>query len=173
MTAEQRHRCMSHIRSRDTRPETMVRHYLFSRGFRYRKNVRALPGTPDIVLGRYRTVIFVNGCFWHGHEGCRYFRLPKTNAGFWQQKIERNQARDARDRMELRRMGWHVIQVWECQLKPRERAATLRSIEQLSVASISTTTQWSEPTFPLPPRMKRRIIILSTINELFYFALPL
>lgn len=123
MTAEQRHRCMSHIRSRDTRPETMVRHYLFSRGFRYRKNVRALPGTPDIVLGRYRTVIFVNGCFWHGHEGCRYFRLPKTNAGFWQQKIERNQARDARDRMELRRMGWHVIQVWECQLKPRERAA--------------------------------------------------
>ena len=90
---------MSHIRSRDTRPETMVRHYLFSRGFRYRKNVRALPGTPDIVLGRYRTVIFVNGCFWHGHEGCRYFRLPKTNADFWQQKIERNQARDARDRM--------------------------------------------------------------------------
>lgn len=130
MTAEQRHRCMSHIRSRDTRPETMVRHYLFYRGFRYRKNVRALPGTPDIVLGRYRTVIFVNGCFWHGHEGCRYFRLPKTNAGFWQQKIERNQARDARDRMELRRMGWHVIQVWECQLKSRERAATLRSIEQ-------------------------------------------
>ena len=121
---------MSHIRSRDTRPETMVRHYLFSRGFRYRKNVRALPGTPDIVLGRYRTVIFVNGCFWHGHEGCRYFRLPKTNASFWQQKIERNQARDARDRMELRLMGWHVIQVWECQLKPRERAATLRSIEQ-------------------------------------------
>ena len=101
---------MSHIRSRDTRPETMVRHYLFSRGFRYRKNVRALPGTPDIVLGRYHTVIFVNGCFW--------------------QKIERNQARDARGRMELRRMGWHVIQVWECQLKPRERAATLRSIEQ-------------------------------------------
>ena len=92
--------------------------------------VEHVPGTPDIVLGRYRTVIFVNGCFWHGHEGCRYFRLPKTNAGFWQQKIERNQARDARDRMELRRMGWHVIQVWECQLKPRERAATLRSIEQ-------------------------------------------
>lgn len=121
---------MSHIRSRDTRPETMVRHYLFSRGFRYRKNVRALPGTPDIVLSRYHTVIFVNGCFWHGHDGCRYFRLPKTNADFWQHKIERNQERDARDRMELRRMGWHVIQVWECQLKPRERAATLRSIEQ-------------------------------------------
>ena len=166
MTAEQRHRCMSHIRSRDTRPETMVRHYLFSRGFRYRKNV------PDIVLGRYRTVIFVNGCFWHGHEGCRYFRLPKTNAGFWQQKIERNQARDARDRMELRRMGWHVIQVWECQLKPNEPLRCAASSRR-SVASISTTMQWSEPTFPLPPRKKRCIIIHSTINELFYFALPL
>ena len=126
MTAEQRHRCMSHIRSRDTRPETMVRHYLFSRGFRYRKNVRALPGTPDIVLGRYRTVIFVNGCFWHGHEGCRYFRLPKTNAGFWQQKIERNQARDARDRMELRRMGWRDSGVG----MPAEASRTSRYVAQ-------------------------------------------
>lgn len=130
MTAEQRHRCMSSIRSRDTRPETIVRHYLFAHGFRYRKNVRSLPGTPDIVLRRYRTVIFINGCFWHGHEGCRYFRLPKTNTDFWQQKIERNQERDIRKHAQLRRMGWHVIQVWECQLKPQERTATLRSIEQ-------------------------------------------
>lgn len=130
MTAEQRHRCMSQIRSRDTKPETLVRHYLYARGFRYRKNVRSLPGSPDIVLGRYRTAIFVDGCFWHGHEGCRYFRLPKTNTAFWQQKIERNRERDAADRLELRRLGWHVIRVWECQLKPAVRMSTLRSIEQ-------------------------------------------
>lgn len=121
---------MSQIRSRDTKPETLVRHYLYARGFRYRKNVRTLPGSPDIVLGRYRTAIFIDGCFWHGHEGCRYFRLPKTNTAFWQQKIERNRERDAADRLELRRLGWHVIRVWECQLKPAVRMSTLRSIEQ-------------------------------------------
>lgn len=130
MTAEQRHRCMAQIRSRDTKPETLVRHYLYARGFRYRKNVRTLPGTPDIVLGRFHTAIFVDGCFWHGHEGCRYFRLPKTNTAFWQQKIDRNRERDAANRLELRREGWHVIRVWECQLKPDVRMQTLRSIEQ-------------------------------------------
>lgn len=121
---------MSQIRSRDTKPETLVRHYLYARGFRYRKNVRTLPGSPDIVLGRYRTAIFIDGCFWHGHEECRYFRLPKTNTAFWQRKIERNRERDAADRLELRRLGWHVIRVWECQLKPAVRMSTLRSIEQ-------------------------------------------
>ena len=108
----------------------MVRKYLFSRGFRYRKNVRSLPGSPDIVLRKYRTVIFVNGCFWHGHEGCRYSHLPKSNVEFWKNKIERNKSRDVRERLALRRMGWHVIQVWECQLKPKEREMTLKSIEQ-------------------------------------------
>lgn len=130
MTPEQRHKCMARIRSKNTKPEIMVRKYLFARGFRYRKNVRRLPGTPDIVLRKYRTVIFVNGCFWHGHEGCRYSHLPKSNVVFWRNKIERNKKRDLRERVELRRMGWHVIQVWECQLKPKEREMTLRSIEQ-------------------------------------------
>ena len=130
MTPEQRHKCMSRIRSKNTKPEILVRKFLFSRGFRYRKNVRRLPGTPDIVLRKYRTVIFVNGCFWHGHEGCRYSRLPKSNHEFWEKKIERNKTRDLRDRMALRRMGWHVIQVWECQLRPKEREMTLKSIEQ-------------------------------------------
>ena len=130
MTPEQRHKCMARIRSKNTKPEIMVRKYLFARGFRYRKNVRRLPGTPDIVLRKYRTVILVNGCFWHGHEGCRYSHLPKSNVEFWRNKIERNKKRDLRERVELRRMGWHVIQVWECQLKPKEREMTLRSIEQ-------------------------------------------
>ena len=98
----------------------VVRRYLFSRGFRFRVNVKRLPGTPDIVLRKYRTVIFVNGCFWHGHEGCKYFVLPKSNVEFWKDKIERNRRRDLKERIQLRYMGWHVMQVWECQLKPKE-----------------------------------------------------
>lgn len=128
LTPEQRHKCMSSIRSRNTKPEVLVRKYLFARGFRFRINVRRLPGTPDIVLRKYRTVIFVNGCFWHGHEGCRYYVLPKTNTDFWQAKIERNRERDHSERLQLRLMGWHVIQVWECQLKPKSRELTLKSI---------------------------------------------
>lgn len=119
---------MSHIRSRDTKPEIIVRKYLFSRGFRYRVNVRRLPGTPDIVLRRYRTVIFVNGCFWHGHEGCRYYVLPKSNVDYWRNKIERNRERDRKDRIMLRDMGWHVIQLWECQLKPKVRERRLEGL---------------------------------------------
>lgn len=130
LTPEQRHRCMSRIRSKETKPEIMVRKFLFSRGFRYRKNVRCLPGTPDIVLRKYRTVIFVNGCFWHGHEDCSHSHLPKSNTDFWRRKIERNKERDLRERILLRRMGWHVIQVWECRLTTKTRAETLRSIEQ-------------------------------------------
>ena len=128
LTPEQRHKCMSSIRSRNTKLEVLVRKYLFAQGFRFRINVRRLPGTPDIVLRKYRTVIFVNGCFWHGHEGCRYFVLPKTRTDFWQAKIERNRERDLAERLQLRRMGWHVIQVWECQLKPKNRELTLKSI---------------------------------------------
>ena len=93
LTKEQRHRNMAAIRGRDTKPEILVRKFLFSRGFRYRLNHPRLPGHPDLVLRKYRTVIFVNGCFWHGHENCKYFRLPKTNIDFWQKKIERNKER--------------------------------------------------------------------------------
>lgn len=117
MTPEQRSRCMAAIKGKDTKPEMIVRKYLFSRGMRFRVQVRKLPGNPDIVLPKYKTVIFVNGCFWHGHEGCKYFRLPKSNVGFWKEKIERNVARDARNEAELKDLGWRVIRVWECEIK--------------------------------------------------------
>ena len=128
LTKEQRHRCMAAIRGKGTRPELLVRKFLFSRGFRYRLNHPRLPGHPDIVLRKYRTVIFVNGCFWHGHAGCRYFRLPQTHVEFWERKITRNQERDKREQQELARMGWHCITVWECQLKPAVRERTLESL---------------------------------------------
>ena len=128
LTPEQRHRCMSRIRGRNTKPELIVRKFLFARGFRYRIHVRRLPGCPDIVLRKYRTVIFVNGCFWHGHEGCKYYVLPKSNTAFWRNKIERNRRRDLDERIRLRDMGWHVIQIWECQLKPKVRQETLEGL---------------------------------------------
>ena len=131
LTREQRHRCMASIRGRDTKPEMTVRRWLHSRGFRYRVNVKGLPGSPDIVLRKYRTVIFIHGCFWHGHEGCRYFVLPKSNTEFWTQKIERNRERDLERRAQLKRMGWHTIVIWECQLKPKTREATLTELEHL------------------------------------------
>jgi DNA mismatch endonuclease (patch repair protein) len=120
---------MSRIAGKDTKPEELVRKYLFSKGFRYRKNVRKLPGTPDLVLPKYRTVIFVNGCFWHGHEGCKYFVWPKNNAEFWRQKIETNISRDQRKKAQLRDMGWNVLIVWECELRPPKRQATLERLE--------------------------------------------
>ena len=128
LTPSQRHKCMSHIRSKNTKPEMIVRKFLFKQGFRYRVHVKKLPGTPDIVLKKYRTVIFVNGCFWHGHEGCRYYVLPKSNTEFWRKKIERNQERDLEERIRLRDMGWHVIQLWECQLKPKVREENLQGL---------------------------------------------
>lgn len=117
MTKEQRSHCMAAIKGKDTKPEMIVRRYLFSRGLRFRVQVRKLPGNPDIVLPKYKTVIFVNGCFWHGHEGCKYFRLPKSNIEFWKEKIDRNIARDIRNDGELKALGWHVIRVWECDIK--------------------------------------------------------
>mgnify|MGYP002424079768 CR=1 FL=1 len=116
-TPEQRSRNMAAIKGKDTKPEMIVRKYLFSHGLRFRVQVRKLPGTPDIVLPKYKTVIFVNGCFWHGHEGCKYFRLPKSNVEFWEDKIERNVARDVRNEAELKALGWRVIRIWECEIK--------------------------------------------------------
>lgn len=128
-TKESRSYNMSRIAGKNTKPEELVRKYLFSKGFRYRKNVRKLPGTPDVVLPKYRTVIFVNGCFWHGHEGCKYFVWPKNNAEFWRQKIETNISRDQRKEAQLRDMGWNVMIVWECELRPPKRQATLEWLE--------------------------------------------
>lgn len=129
MSEEQRHRCMASIRGRDTKPELIVRRYLFGRGFRYRLNHPRLPGHPDIVLRKYRTVIFVNGCFWHGHKGCRYFTVPKSNTDFWSAKISRNAERDRSVQQQLAAMGWHCVTVWECQLMPKLRNDTLRALE--------------------------------------------
>lgn len=120
---------MSRIRSKNTKPEELVRKYLFSRGFRYRKNDSRLPGKPDIVLPKYRTVIFVNGCFWHGHTGCRYFVWPQNNADFWKDKITSNIARDRRTLAFLQAAGWDVIIVWECQLKGQQQGNTLVELE--------------------------------------------
>ena len=119
---------MSCIKGKGTKPEEIVRKYLFSHGFRYRKNDKRLPGTPDIVLPKYKTVIFVNGCFWHGHEGCKYFVWPKNNAEFWKAKILQNIERDKRDFERLENAGWKVIVVWECQLK---KARSFESLEGL------------------------------------------
>ncbi len=121
---------MSRIKGKETKPEVVVRKYLFSEGFRYRKNVKDLPGTPDIVLPRYKTVIFVNGCFWHGHKGCRHFVVPDTNREFWIGKIEANIQRDARKSAELEKLGWRVIVIWECELNPKVRDMTLLRLKE-------------------------------------------
>lgn len=129
LSKAQRHRNMSAIRSKNTKPELLVRKFLFSKGYRYRVNKAGLPGKPDIVLRKYRTCIFIHGCFWHGHEGCKYFRVPKTNTEFWQKKIEHNHERDLRDREKLKEIGWHTIVIWECQLKSKVREQTLFDLD--------------------------------------------
>lgn len=128
LTPQQRHKNMVSIRSKNTKPEVLVRKYLWRNGFRYRLNNPRLPGHPDIVLRKYRTCIFVNGCFWHGHKGCKYYVIPKTNTAFWVEKINRNRERDKEEQMKLAEMGWHVIVVWECQLKSDKREKSLASI---------------------------------------------
>lgn len=119
---------MAAIRAKDTKPEIIVRKYLWSHGFRYRLNHPRLPGKPDIVLRKYRTCIFVNGCFWHKHEGCKYFVVPKTRTEFWLNKVNRNQERDIEVKKSLASMGWHSITIWECELKPNKKDATLKSL---------------------------------------------
>ena len=108
---------MSRIRSKNTKPERLVRQFLFANGFRFRLHDKRLPGKPDIVLPKYKTVIFVNGCFWHGHNGCRYFSVPKTRTEWWLNKIEKNKLNDDNAILKLKDGGWSVIIVWECELK--------------------------------------------------------
>ena len=127
-TSPQRHANMAAIHGKDTKPEMVVRHWLWGHGFRYRLNHPRLPGKPDIVMRKYRTCIFVNGCFWHGHEGCRYYTIPKTNTEFWVNKVKRNKERDLKVQHELAAMGWHTITIWECELKPGKREDTLKSL---------------------------------------------
>lgn len=135
LSSEERSRMMSRIRSADTRPEVMLRHALWKDGFRYRVNDRRLPGKPDIVLPRYRTVIFVHGCFWHGHEGCKNYTVPKTNTGFWTAKVARNRERDQEEWRRLEAMGWSVIVVWECELKKSTFGSTLSRVKSETVGN--------------------------------------
>ncbi|MDE6649516.1 MAG: very short patch repair endonuclease [Muribaculaceae bacterium] len=128
LSKEQRRRCMSRIRSKDTKPEILVRRFLFASGFRFRLYRKDLQGKPDIVLPKYKTVIFINGCFWHGHQNCKYATIPKTNREFWLTKISGNIERDKATYSELRRQGWRVIEIWQCQLKPKQKDQTLQNL---------------------------------------------
>ena len=121
---------MARIRSRDTKPEKWLRSYLHARGFRFRVHVKDLPGRPDVVLPKYRTVIFVHGCFWHGHRGCRRGNKPKSNQDYWIPKIESNKARDKKHALALRQAGWRVLAVWECAVKDLD-ALSLRFAAEL------------------------------------------
>lgn len=136
MTPEQRSRCMAAIKGKDTKPEMIVRKYLFSHGLRYRVNNRKLPGSPDIVLKKYKTVVFIDGCFWHGHEGCKYFRLPKTNVDFWRHKIAMNIARDYANNVDLHLTGWKVLRIWECDIKTKVKRE--ETLERLYNAIVKT-----------------------------------
>lgn len=127
MTKEQRHRCMSHIKGRNTKPELLVRKFLWRCGFRYRLYDKRLPGKPDIIMRKWKTVIFVNGCFWHGHN-CEDFRPPKTNVEFWETKIETNRKRDLQNIAKLKLLGFRVITIWECELTKNKREQTLDSL---------------------------------------------
>ena len=113
---------MSNISGKETKPEILVRKFLFGKGFRYRKNVKKMPGTPDIVLPKYNTIVFIHGCFWHGHDKCPKGALPTTNAKFWKQKISRNIARDKSNKEKLLDLGWRVIIIWQCEIKNKNIA---------------------------------------------------
>lgn len=119
---------MSRIRSRDTKPELLVRKYLFSKGFRYKLHDKTLPGKPDLVFPKYKTVIFIHGCFWHGHKGCRYFVIPKTRTTWWLEKIDRNKELDAKNAAKLKKFGWKILTIYECKLKPGDRDKTLSNL---------------------------------------------
>ena len=124
LSSSQRHHCMSRIRGKNTKPEILVRKGLHARGFRFRLHNKKLPGSPDIVLPKYGVAIMVNGCFWHGHKGCRYATKPKSNIEFWELKIKKNQHRDEVTNAHLEALGWHVITVWECELRGKSNVET-------------------------------------------------
>lgn len=122
---------MSRIKGKNTKPEMLVRKFLFGKGYRYRLNVKTLPGKPDIVLPKYKTVIFINGCFWHGHEGCRYFVVPKTRTEWWTNKISDTQKRDREAENKLNSMGWKVITIWTCELRGNEQEVLIKLTNEL------------------------------------------
>ena len=127
---------MSRIRSKDSKPEMIVRRYLFQNGFRFRLHVKSLPGKPDLVLKKYRTVIFIHGCFWHGHEGCKYFVVPKTRTEWWLNKIGTNKKKDKINSDQLRQDGWSVYEIWECELREHESPALVGLVTRLNKAEM-------------------------------------
>ena len=144
MTPDQRHVVMSHIHSKGTKPEVLLRKSLFSLGYRFRLNVRTLPGTPDLVLRKYHTAIFVNGCFWHGHKGCSKYVMPKSNVEFWEEKIHRNHERDLVNNQRLESLAWNVITVWECELSKNKIDDTLARIANELVDNKEKWEQYQE-----------------------------
>lgn len=133
---------MSCVKSKNTKPEEMVRKFLFSKGFRYRKNDKKLLGHPDIVLPKYKTVIFINGCFWHMHENCKSFSMPKSNVDFWKNKLMNNKSRDNLNCKKLEELGWTVLVVWECELKIHNRQETLNNlISAIKIGKIDHMTR--------------------------------
>ena len=128
VSKEKRSYMMSRIHSKNTKPELIVRKYLFHRGFRYRVNVKKLPGSPDIVFEKYKTIIFINGCFWHVHEGCKYFKWPDSNVEFWKNKLTENRRRDVVKIQALKELDWKVIVVWECELKGDNQTTRLNKL---------------------------------------------
>jgi DNA mismatch endonuclease, patch repair protein len=123
---------MSQIKNKNTKPEILVRKFLFSKGFRYRINDKKLPGKPDLVLPKFKSVILIHGCFWHAHSNCKYFKMPKTNRDFWENKILINTLRDARVKNELGELGWKVFILWECELKGDKHSILSKLVEDLS-----------------------------------------
>jgi DNA mismatch endonuclease (patch repair protein) len=128
VSKKRRSEIMSNVKSSHTKPEILVRKFLFSNGIRFRLHDKKLPGKPDLKIPKYNTVVFINGCFWHGHKLCKIYVMPKTNKSFWYSKIENNIDRDRKNKRRLRRLGWKVITVWECDLKPKKRLATLQKL---------------------------------------------
>ena len=156
----ERSRNMAAIKGKDTKPEMIVRKYLFSKGLRYRVNNRKLAGSPDIVMKKYKTVVFVDGCFWHGHENCKYFRLPKSNVDFWRHKIAMNIARDYVNNVDLKLAGWKVIRIWECDIRIKtkreevlkhlyERITEFQNINVYQPNEIEEYSIAAEPLIPL------------------------
>lgn len=169
-SSESRSYNMSRIGSRNTRPELKVRRWLHAHGFRYRVNVRRLPGSPDIVLTKYRTCVFVNGCFWHGHDGCPHYTHPRSNPEFWDSKVRRNKMRDSLVTARLESMGWKVITVWECQLKRDRFDMTMQTLAE---ALTSNQGSWeAERASRISSRQSRLERIQKRNEALSGFSIP-
>ena len=176
LTTSERNHCMSRIRGKNTKPEILVRKGLHARGFRFRLHNKKLPGSPDVVLPKYGVAIMVNGCFWHRHKGCRYATKPKTNVEFWETKIARNRHRDEVTNAHLEALGWHVITVWECELRGKSIVASrldalAEEIREAGVAKSKLKELYkrnrAESKMALREMMERQAQLEKEINDLY------